>query len=71
MTKLVVLEGDIATLEHIALDGFDAIIHLASIANDPAVIWIHFLLGKQVVLQRCSLLTRAAQSDVSQFIYAS
>ena len=34
---LVVLEQDIRNFRTIPLDGVDAVIHLANIANDPAV----------------------------------
>ena len=69
--KLVVIEGDISTLDHIVLDGFDAIIHLASIANDPCGDLDPLLTWETSCLATMQLADKAARSGVAQFIYAS
>ena len=69
--KLVVIEGDISTFDHVALDGFDAIIHLASIANDPCGDLDPLLTWETSCLATMQLADKAARSGVAQFIYAS
>tara|TARA_B100000963_G_C22604261_1_gene661683 strand:- start:761 stop:1723 length:963 start_codon:yes stop_codon:yes gene_type:complete len=69
--QLVVLKGDISLIEDIAFDGFDAIIHLASIANDPCGDLDPLLTWETSCLATMQLADKASRSGVSQFIYAS
>lgn len=69
--QLVVLQGDISLLDDIAFDGFDAVIHLASIANDPCGDLDPLLTWETSCLATMQLADKASRSGVSQFIYAS
>jgi nucleoside-diphosphate-sugar epimerase len=69
--NLTVVKDDIRNVDHIDLTGVDAIIHLANIANDPAV-ELHPALSWEVnVLATQQLAELAIRSGVKQFIYAS
>ncbi len=68
---LVVLEQDVRDSRAIPLDGIDAILHLANIANDPAVELNPELSWEVNVLAGQQLADLAVRSGVRQFIYAS
>jgi nucleoside-diphosphate-sugar epimerase len=68
---LVVLEQDVRDSRAIPLDGIDAILHLANIANDPAVELNPELSWEVNVLAGQQLADLAVRYGVRQFIYAS
>ena len=68
---LVVLEQDVRDSQAIPLDGIDAILHLANIANDPAVELNPELSWEVNVLAGQQLADLAVRYGVRQFIYAS
>lgn len=69
--NLTVIKEDIRNSDSISLDGFDAIIHLANIANDPSVEMSPVLSWEVNVLATQQLADRAERAGVKQFIYAS
>jgi len=69
--KLKILNLDIRDIHDIPLDGIDAIIHLASIANDPAGDLDPKLTWEVVALATMQLADKAARQGVQRFIYAS
>jgi len=70
-SNLLNIKGDIRDIEAIPLDGVEVILHLANIANDPAVELNPSLSWEVNVLAAQQLADRAIQSGVKQFIYAS
>ena len=69
--KLTNLKLDVRETNQIPLDGVEAIIHLANIANDPAVDLSPNLSWEVNVLATQQLADRAARASVKQFIFAS
>jgi nucleoside-diphosphate-sugar epimerase len=69
--KLKILNLDIRDIHDISLDGIDAIIHLASIANDPVGDLDPKLTWEVVALATMQLADKAARQGVQRFIYAS
>ena len=69
--RLTVLKLDLRDTNEIPLDGVDAIIHLANIANDPAVDLNPSLSWEVNVLAGQQLADRAVLAEVKQFIFAS
>lgn len=69
--KLTNLKTDIRDIDNIPLKGVDVIIHLANIANDPAVDLNPTLSWEVNVLAGQQLADRAVRNDVKQFIFAS
>ena len=69
--RLTVIEGDVRDIDRIALDGIDAIIHLASVANDPCGDLDPKLTWEISALATMQLADKAVRSGVRQFIYAS
>ena len=69
--NLRVIKGDIRKLEKISFKKFDSIIHLANIANDPAVELDPSLSWEINVLASYKLINKAVDDGVNQFIYAS
>ncbi len=69
--KLTVIKGDIIQTHDINLKGIDAIIHLASIANDPTGDLNPKLTWETSCLATMVLADRAAREGVQHFIYAS
>ena len=65
------LKIDIRDIDNIPMDGVDAIIHLANIANDPAVELNPTLSWEVNVLAGQQLIDKANRHSVKQFIYAS
>ncbi len=69
--NLINIKGDIRDVEKIPLEGIDIIIHLANIANDPAVDLNPTLSWEVNVLAAQQLAEKAIRDGVKQFIYAS
>ncbi|WP_413744849.1 NAD-dependent epimerase/dehydratase family protein [Synechococcus sp. MIT S9451] len=69
--SLTNLKGNILDLSELPLDGYDAIIHLANIANDPAVELNPTLSWEVNVLASQQLADRAVRAGVKHFMYAS
>ncbi len=65
------IKGDIRNLDDISLDGFDVVIHLANIANDPAVDLNPTMSWEVNVLSTNQLISKACESKVKQFLFAS
>ena len=69
--RLTVLTGDVRRIEAVDLTGYDAIVHLANVANDPSVELNPYASWEVNVLAGMRLVDRAARQGVKQFIYAS
>jgi len=69
--NLKIIKLDIRNTNEIPVEGKDAIIHLANIANDPAVELNPTLSWEVNVLSGQQLIDKAMRCDVSQFIFAS
>ena len=69
--NLTNLQLDIRNTDAIPLEGVEAIIHLANIANDPAVELNPTLSWEVNVLAGQQLADRAIRAEVKQFIFAS
>ena len=69
--QLTNLKLDVRDTEQIPLDGIDAVIHLANIANDPAVELNPTLSWEVNVLAGQQLADRAVRAGVKQFLFAS
>ena len=70
-SKLKNICGDIRDLDQEILKDIDTIIHLANIANDPAVELNPILSWEVNVLSGQQLIDKAARFGVNQFIFAS
>lgn len=68
---LKVIKGDVRDADQIDLDGIDAIIHLASVANDPCGDLDPKLTWEISALATMRLADRAIRQGVKRFIYAS
>lgn len=69
--NLRVFQEDIRNTDNIPMDGIDAIIHLANIANDPCGELDAKLSWEVNVLATMGMVERAIKHKVKQFIYAS
>jgi nucleoside-diphosphate-sugar epimerase len=69
--RLTVLKQDVRDVDAIPLQGVEAVIHLANIANDPGVELNPTLSWEVNVLASQQLADRAVRAGVKQFIYAS
>jgi len=69
--KLRVVQGDVRHIDSIPLDGIEAIIHLSSIANDPAGDLDPKLTWEVSALATMQLADKAARQGIQRFIYAS
>ena len=69
--KLTVVKGDVRNVDAIELDGFDGIIHLSSIANDPCGDLNPKLTWEVSALATMQLADKARRKGVKRFIYAS
>lgn len=69
--NLLNMKGDVRDIDNIPLSGIDTIIHLANIANDPAVELNPTLSWEVNVLAAQQLADRAIRAGVKQFIFAS
>ena len=68
---LIKIKEDIRNIDSIPMDGIDSIIHLANIANDPAVELTPNLSWEVNVLASYQLADKAFRNGVKQIIYAS
>ena len=69
--RLKVTQGDIRDLESVPMEGMDAVIHLANVANDPCSDLNSKLNWEVNVLATKLLVEKAIECGVRQFIYAS
>jgi len=69
--NLTVIKGDVIDTPSIPLNGIDAIIHLASIANDPCGDLDPKLTWETSALATMQLADRAKREGIKHFIYAS
>lgn len=69
--RLTVVKGDVRDIDSIDLDGFDGIIHLSSIANDPCGDLNPKLTWEVSALATMQLADKARRKGVKRFIYAS
>ena len=65
------IKRDIRNIEDISFDDFDAIIHLANIANDPAVELNPTMSWEVNVLASHQLIEKAKRANIKQFLFAS
>jgi len=65
------IKADVRDTSNISLDGIEAIVHLANIANDPGVELNQTLSWEVNVLATQQLADQAVRSGVRQFIFAS
>ncbi|MEI8245084.1 MAG: SDR family oxidoreductase [Lentisphaerota bacterium] len=68
---LTVVKGDIRKIDSIPMHGYDAVIHLANIANDPSCDIDSKISWEVNVLASKFLIEKAIKNKVRQFIYAS
>ena len=69
--KLISIKGDIREIKELNLEGYDAIIHLANVANDPAVELNPNMSWEINVLAGQQLIEKAKSAGVKEFIFAS
>lgn len=69
--RLQVVQGDVRHIDTIPLNGIQAIIHLSSIANDPAGDLDPKLTWEVSALATMQLADKAARQGIQRFIYAS
>ena len=69
--NLSIIEGDIRHINEYDLNGFDVVIHLSSVANDPCGDLNPKLTWEVSCLATMLLAEKAANCNVKQFIYAS
>jgi nucleoside-diphosphate-sugar epimerase len=69
--QLQIIQGDVRHIDTIPLNGVEAIIHLSSIANDPAGDLDPKLTWEVSALATMQLADKAARQGIRHFIYAS
>jgi nucleoside-diphosphate-sugar epimerase len=69
--RLTVQKMDVRQIDEIDLSSFDAVFHLANIANDPSVELNPYASWEVNVLATMRLADRAVRQGVKQFIFAS
>jgi len=69
--NLEIIKGDVRNVEDLSLKGVDAIIHLSSIANDPAGDLDPKLTWEVSALATMQLADKACREGIKHFIYAS
>tara|TARA_R110001592_G_scaffold175466_1_gene414585 strand:+ start:5110 stop:6054 length:945 start_codon:yes stop_codon:yes gene_type:complete len=69
--QLTVLKEDVRNIDAVPLDGIDAIVHLANIANDPGVELNPTLSWEVNVLGTQQLADRAVRAGVKHMLFAS
>ncbi len=69
--NLTVIEGDLRNADSYDLTGHDAVIHLASVANDPCSDLDPLLTWEVSCLATMQLMDKAVRSGIDRFIYAS
>ena len=65
------VQEDVRNIDSIPMDGMDAVIHLANIANDPGVELDQTLSWEVNVLATQQLAERAVRAGVGQFVFSS
>jgi len=70
-SNLTVIEGDVRNSDSVNLAGHDAVIHLASVANDPCADLDPTLTWEISCLATMQIIDKAARCGVERFIYAS
>lgn len=70
-SRLTVQKGSVLEPDTIRTEGFDAVIHLSSVANDPCGDLNPTLTWETSALATMQIADKAARSGVKQFIYAS
>jgi len=68
---LKVIQADIRVVDSIPLDGMDAVLHLANVANDPCADLNSKLNWEVNTLATMFLVEKAIRHGVKQFVYAS
>jgi nucleoside-diphosphate-sugar epimerase len=69
--RLTVLKHDVRQIDDVDLSKFDAIVHLANVANDPSVELNPYASWEVNVLATMRLVDRAARQGVGHVIFAS
>ena len=69
--SLTVIQGDLRDIDDVDLDGIEAIVHLASVANDPCGDLDPKLTWEISCLATMQLCDRARRMGVRHFVYAS
>ena len=69
--RLTFTQGDIRDIDSVPMEGMDAVIHLANVANDPCSDLNSKLNWEVNVLATKLLVDKAIECGVRQFIYAS
>jgi nucleoside-diphosphate-sugar epimerase len=69
--NLSILKGDVRDADKLNLSGFDAVVHLSSVANDPCSDLDPLLTWEISCLATMRLADKAVRQGVSHFIYAS
>ena len=69
--NLIIIEGDLRNPHSYHLQGYDIVIHLASVANDPCGDLEPLLTWEISCLATMQLMDQASKKGVKQFIYAS
>jgi len=69
--RLRVVRADVRNMDDVPMDGVDAILHLANVANDPCSDLDPKLSWEVNVLATMQLVEKAIASGVKQFVYAS
>jgi len=69
--RLSVLKKDVRQIDEVDLTPYDAIVHLANIANDPSVELNPYASWEVNVLATMRLVDRAARQGVKHFVFAS
>ena len=69
--RLTILKHDVRKIDEIDLSPYDAVVHLANVANDPSVELNPYASWEVNVLATMRLADRAARHGVKQFVFAS
>ena len=69
--KLRIIKSDIRNLDKISFKGYETIIHLANIANDPSSELNPNLSWEVNVLATHEIITKAIREGIKKFIYSS
>lgn len=70
-TNIRVIKADVSEAASYSLEGYDSVVHLANVANDPGVDLDPLLSWEVNALATQQLMDRASRAGVSQFIFAS
>lgn len=69
--NLKIVQGSVLDLDDFSLEGYNAVIHLSSIANDPCGDLNPVLTWETSALATMTLADKACRAGVEQFLYAS